>query len=221
MNPPQNHPVSGHLQWVPTGRRAVIRMDCGISDNNAGNVQGLRTLVLNANMQPLSWAPLSVWNWQTAFVAVHQERVIQVKTYDDIEVHSASQSFDVPAVVALKNYHQRKKAGFTRYNLFLRDEFRCQYCGERFAAKDLTFDHVVPRSKGGGSNWHNIVACCSRDNLRKANRTPKQAGMKLLREPFEPNGFQLDSAARRQPLAKSVLHNSWMDFLYWDAELES
>lgn len=184
-------------------------------------VPQLRTLVLNANMQPLSWAPLSVWSWQNAFVAVHQERVIQVKTYDDMIVHSATQSFEVPAVVALKSYHKRKKVGFTRYNLFLRDEFKCQYCGQRFAAKELTFDHVIPRSKGGGSNWSNIVACCGRDNLRKANQTPKQAGMRLLRPPFEPNVHQMDAAARRQPLAKGELHQTWMDFLYWDAELDS
>ncbi|WP_251364818.1 HNH endonuclease [Falsiruegeria litorea] len=180
----------------------------------------LRTLVLNANMQPLSWAPLSVWNWQSAFVAVHQERVIQIKTYEDCIVHSATQSFEVPAVVALRNYHKRKRVGFTRYNLFLRDEFRCQYCGHRFPVKELTFDHVVPRSKGGGSNWSNIVACCSKDNLRKANRTPKQAGMKLLRQPYAPTGYQLDAAARRQPLVNGELHQTWMDYLYWGAELE-
>lgn len=181
----------------------------------------LRTLVLNANMQPLSWAPLSVWSWQNAFVAVHQDRVIQVKTYDDIIIHSASQSYEVPAVVALRNYQSRKRVGFTRYNLFVRDEFRCQYCGDRFPAKDLTFDHVVPKSKGGGSMWSNIVACCNKDNLYKANRTPKQAGMRLMRDPFEPTVYQMDAAARKQPLAKGELHQTWMDFLYWGAELES
>lgn len=180
----------------------------------------LRTLVLNANMQPLSWAPLSVWSWQSAFVAVHQERVIQIKTYEDCIVHSATQSFEVPAVVALRNFHKRKRVGFTRYNLFLRDGFRCQYCGERFPVKELTFDHVVPRSKGGGSNWSNIVACCSKDNLRKANRTPKQAGMKLLRQPYAPTGYQLDAAARKQPMINGELHQTWMDYLYWGAELE-
>ena len=183
-------------------------------------VGSLRTLVLNANMQPLSWAPLSVWNWQNAFVAVHQDRVVQIKCYDDIIVHSATQSFEVPAVVALRNYHKRRTVGFTRYNLFLRDEFRCQYCGKRYQAKDLTFDHVIPRSKGGESSWRNIVASCEADNLRKANRTPKQAGMRLLRPPFEPTAHQLDAAARRQPLAAGGLHQTWMDYLYWGAELE-
>ncbi len=180
----------------------------------------LRTLVLNADMQPLSWAPLSVWSWQDAFVAVHQQRVIQVKTYDDIVIRSATQEYDVPAVVALKQYHQRKRVGFTRYNLFLRDEFTCQYCGNRFPAKDLTFDHVLPRSKGGKSVWTNIVACCRKDNARKGNKTLRQAGMKLRRPPFKPSVHQLDAAARRLPFVRGQLHQTWMDFLYWESELE-
>ena len=90
------------------------------------NLSGLRTLVLNADMQPLSWAPLSVWSWEDAFVAVHQDRVVQVKTYEDVRVHSATDSFEVPAVVALKSYRRRKKVAFTRYHVFLRDEFTCQ-----------------------------------------------------------------------------------------------
>lgn len=184
-------------------------------------VADLRTLVLNADMQPLSWAPLSVWSWQEAFVAVIQERVIQLKTYDDVLVHSATRSFPVPAVVALKSFRRRKKVSFTRYNLFLRDEFRCQYCGQRFHAKDLTFDHVIPRSKGGTAAWSNIVACCGADNLRKGCHTPEHAGMRLLRPPFEPTPYQIDMAARRLPWAKADLHQTWMDFLYWDSELEN
>jgi 5-methylcytosine-specific restriction endonuclease McrA len=180
-----------------------------------------RTLVLNADLQPLSWAPLSVWTWQEAFVAVNQERVIQLRAYDDVVIRSATRSFEVPAVVALKNYRKRKNVAFTRYHVFLRDEFTCQYCGNRFRAKDLTFDHVVPRSKGGRSVWTNIVACCSADNLRKGNLTPKQAGLKLLRQPFEPTAHQLNAAARRLPWSKEDLHQTWTDFLYWDAELET
>ncbi|WP_045389620.1 HNH endonuclease [Falsirhodobacter sp. alg1] len=183
-------------------------------------IGNLRTLVLNADMQPLSWAPLSVWNWQDAFVAVHQDRVIQVKTYDDVTVRSATSEFEIPAVIALKNYRKRRNVAFTRYHVFLRDEFRCQYCGVRLPAKDLTFDHVVPRSKGGRSEWTNIVASCSADNLRKANRTPAQANMRLMREPFRPTGYQLDASARRLPFPVGELHQTWMDFLYWDSELD-
>jgi 5-methylcytosine-specific restriction endonuclease McrA len=184
------------------------------------SVANLRTLVLNADMQPLSWAPLSVWGWQDAFVAVVQDRVIQVKTYDDVRVNSATRSFEVPAVVALKSYRNRKKVAFTRYHLFLRDEFACQYCGQKYNAEELTFDHVVPKSRGGLSVWTNIVASCGSDNLRKGNKTPEQAHMKLRRQPFEPTPYQLDAAARRMPRTKDKLHQSWMDFLYWDSELE-
>jgi 5-methylcytosine-specific restriction endonuclease McrA len=184
------------------------------------SVANLRTLVLNADMQPVSWAPLSIWSWQDALVALLKGRVYPVATYDDIRVHSANKSYEVPSVVALKSYHRRKSIAFTRYHVFLRDEFTCQYCGAKGLAKDLTFDHVTPRSKGGQTTWKNIVTCCQRDNLLKADMTPRQAGMKLRRAPFEPTPFQLDMIARRLPQANSELHKTWNDFLYWDSELE-
>lgn len=184
-------------------------------------VLGLRTLVLNADYQPLSWAPLSAWSWQQALVAVMQDRVVQVKSYDDVLVHSSRETFEVPAVVALKRYRKRKRVSFTRYNVFLRDEFRCQYCGERLPANELTFDHVIPRSRSGHSSWENIVSACGPDNLKKANRTPNEARMKLLRDPFRPTPQQLDHAARQMPLVREKLHNTWLDYLYWGAEIEA
>jgi len=184
-------------------------------------VSGLRTLVLNADFQPLSWAPLSAWSWQQAIVAVMQDRVIQVRAYDDVMVHTSREAFEVPAVVVLKNYRKRKQVPFSRYNVFLRDEFRCQYCGVRFPANRLTFDHVIPRSRSGLSSWENIVSACSADNLRKANRTPKEARMQLLRKPFRPTPQELDRVARKMPLVKNELHKTWLDYLYWSAEIEN
>lgn len=183
-------------------------------------VGNLRTLVLNADMQPLSWAPLSVWNWRDAFVAVIQNRVIQIKTYDDVRVHSVNDTFEVPAVVALKRYRKRKRVAFTRYNVFVRDQFTCQYCGERFTSRELTFDHVVPRSRGGKSSWTNIVACCQKHNLQKGNRSPREAGLRLIRPAFEPSPFELDALARTIAMTENDLHRTWMDYLYWDTELE-
>jgi len=183
-------------------------------------IGNLRTLVLNADMQPLSWAPLSAWSWQQGLVAVLQGRVIQVKAYDDIKAFSASQAFEIPSVVALKKFRRRKTVPFTRFNVFLRDEFRCQYCGRKFPISELTFDHVIPRSRAGGGRWNNIVTACGPDNLRKGCRTPAEAGLKLMRAPFEPTPRQLDNIARRLPMAKDGLHQTWMDFLYWDCELE-
>ncbi|SEN79189.1 5-methylcytosine-specific restriction endonuclease McrA [Paracoccus alcaliphilus] len=185
------------------------------------NLANVRTLVLNADMQPLSWAPLSVWRWEDAIVAVHQDRVIQVKAYDNIRIRSARSSFEVPSVVALKRYRKRKKAAFTRYHLFLRDEFTCQYCGNRFNAKELTFDHIIPRSKGGISSWRNIVACCKPDNLRKGSKTPEQVGLRLRRKPFEPTIQQLDRAAKKMKIIHGEIHQTWLDFLYWGEELEA
>lgn len=197
-----------------------MRPVAGVAGAMTAAVADLRTLVLNADMQPLSWAPLSVWSWRDAFVAVIQNRVIQIKTYEGVRVRSVSESFEVPAVVALKRYRKRKKVAFTRYNLFVRDQFTCQYCGERFATRDLTFDHVIPRSRGGSANWTNIVACCQTHNLQKANRTPREAGMRLIRKPFEPSPFELDALARTSAMTEADLHRTWMDFLYWDSELE-
>lgn len=180
----------------------------------------LKTLVLNADMQPLSWGPLSVWPWQDALVAVMQGRVVEVACYEDVSARSPSNNFRIPSVVALKNFHRRRKSSFTRYHVFLRDMFRCQYCGTQFTARDLTFDHVVPRSKGGATNWNNIVTCCERHNLLKANKSLKECGMTLLRPPYEPTPYQLDVNARKLPHGDN-LHVTWTDYLYWDAELEA
>lgn len=184
-------------------------------------LQNLRTLILNADMQPLSYAPLSVCSWQQAIVSVFQDRVVQIKAYEDIQIRTALRNYEVPSVVALKTYRKRRHVAFTRYNVFLRDEFCCQYCGKRLPARELTFDHIIPRSRGGRSNWLNIVSCCNKDNLRKGSKTPAQAGLKLLRQPFVPTSHQLDAAAMRLPGAADQLHQTWMDFLYWDVELEN
>lgn len=182
------------------------------------HVPDLTTLVLNADMQPLSWGPLSLWHWQDALVAVLQERVSQVATYDH-EVRSVTHTFKVPSVVALKKYHKRKRVSFTRYHVFVRDSFRCQYCGQAYEPKDLTFDHVIPRSKGGLTNWNNVVTACQRDNLLKGDKTLKAAGLHLLRQPYQPTPQQLDACARRLQ-RKDDLHATWLDYLYWDSALE-
>jgi 5-methylcytosine-specific restriction endonuclease McrA len=182
------------------------------------HVANLQTLVLNADMQPLSWGPLSVWSWQDALVAVLQDRVNPVVNYD-VQVRSAHRAFPIPSVVALKRFHKRRKVALTRYHVFLRDRFSCQYCGEAFPAKELTFDHIVPRCRGGITSWSNVVTSCQRDNLLKGSRSLKQSGLRLLCAPTEPTPHQIDHAARRFAL-RDNLHKTWLDFLYWDADLE-
>ena len=105
---------------------------------------------------------------------------------------------------------------FTLFNLFLRDEFCCQYCGVN---GELTFDHVVPRARGGVTSWANVVAACSPCTLRKGSRSLKEAGLSLTKPPRQPVPEQLHNVGRKFP--PNHLHESWVDFLYWDAELEA
>jgi 5-methylcytosine-specific restriction endonuclease McrA len=172
--------------------------------------------VLNADYRPLSYYPLSLWPWQDAIKAAWLERVDIVAEYDDY-VSSPSTKIKIPSVVVLKDYVKpQKRVAFTRFNLFLRDEFTCQYCGSK---GDLTFDHVVPRADGGITSWTNVVAACSPCNLKKGSRSLKQLGMSLRKPPRRPESEQLRNMGRKFP--PNHLHKSWMDFLYWDAELEA
>lgn len=179
----------------------------------------LQTLVLNADYRPLSMNPLSAWHWKGAVAAIILDRVTLVAEYDAI-VRSPSLSMRVPSVVALKSYQSVKgNAAFTRYNIYCRDRWTCQYCNRRFPSEELTFDHVHPRSRGGRSSWENIVAACSPCNFRKANRTPQEAGMALRRQPYVPTRRELATARPRQ--VQSAFHHTWLDFLYWESELEA
>ena len=135
---------------------------------------GWPVLVLNADFRPLSYYPLSLWSWQDAIKAVFLDRVNIVEHYDRA-VRSPSFEIQLPSVVSLKSFVQpTTHPAFTRFNVFLRDRFVCQYCS---ADDDLTFDHIVPRSRGGQTTWENVVAACSPCNLRKGNLTPQQARM--------------------------------------------
>lgn len=173
-------------------------------------------LVLNADFRPLSYYPLSLWPWQEAIKAVFLDRVTILAEYEQV-VRSQRSAIRIPSVVVLKDYVKpQKRVAFTRFNLFLRDEFCCQYCSSK---GDLTFDHVVPRSKGGVTSWENVVAACSPCNLRKGNKSLKQSGLHLRHAPHQPSPEEMQNAGRRFP--PNYLHDSWMDFLYWDAELDA
>jgi len=186
---------------------AFVRQPAGVRDHPA--------LVLNADYRPLSYFPLSLWPWQEAVKAAFLDRVTIVAEYET-EVHSPSLTLRLPSVVVLRDYvRPARYPAFTRFNLFLRDEFSCQYCG---AKGEMTFDHVIPRSRGGRTTWENVVAACGRCNLKKANLTVRQAGMHLHRPPRRPDAADLQNKGRKFP--PNHLHESWMDFLYWDAELE-
>ena len=175
-------------------------------------------LVLNADFRPLSYFPLSVWSWQEAIKAVFLGRVNVVSEYDRT-VRSPRWEMKLPSVISLKKYAPMERSpAFTRFNVFLRDHFMCQYCGTPHPTNDLTFDHVVPRSRGGRTTWQNVVTACSGCNLIKGNRMPRDAGMFPRQQPYRPSSFQLQDIGRAFP--PNYLHESWRDYLYWDTELE-
>jgi 5-methylcytosine-specific restriction endonuclease McrA len=125
----------------------------------------------------------------------------------------------VPKIIRLLFYDRlpRSDVKFNRRNIFARDENRCQYCGKKYSTKELSLDHVIPRSLGGKSIWENVVCACVRCNVKKGGRTPDQAHMTLIRRPVKP---------RRNPLIHVHLghqrYHSWKQFLdnaYWSVEL--
>ena len=121
-------------------------------------------LVLNADFRPLSYYPLSLWCWQDAIKSVFLNRVSIVSTYER-KVRSPSFEMSLPSVIALKSFVKPSThPNFTRFNVFLRDKFSCQYCGDK---NDLTFDHLLPKSKGGLTDCENVVTARTTSNDKK------------------------------------------------------
>ena len=175
-------------------------------------------LVLNADFRPLSYFPLSLWSWQEAVKAVFLRRVHVLSEYDRL-VRSPSRQMRLPSVIVLKQYVPvARRPAFTRFNVFLRDRFACQYCGESLPAERLTFDHVIPRVRGGRTEWMNVVTACEPCNLGKGHRLPRDSAVWPLRAPYEPSTYELQENGRAFP--PNYLHESWRDYLYWDTELE-
>lgn len=210
-----------HKELIDRAAQARARSGDGAAvafaaDDHERHLKNCPALVLNADYTPLSYYPLSLWPWQTAIKAVFLERVDIVATYDR-QVHSPSLDMKIPSVIALRQYVKPSEfPAFTRFNLFLRDKFACQYCG---SLEQLTFDHVVPRRLGGRTTWENVATACAPCNLRKGGRTPAQASMRLAVTPTRPTNWQLQERGRSFP--PNYLHESWRDWLYWDVELDN
>ncbi len=132
------------------------------------------------------------------------------KQTDEEYIRAVSFEIQVPRIVRLTRYDKVPKSvvRFNRKNLFARDDFRCQYCGQAQPTSQLSLDHVVPRSLGGKTTWENIVCSCLGCNSRKGGRTPDQAGMKLLKRPIKPS----NSPAMVLPL-EDPRYSSWRTFV--------
>jgi len=138
-------------------------------------------LVLNQ-----SYEPLTICRAKRAVVLVYQGKAEMLENGLGF-IHTVSDSFELPSVIRLAYMVRRpyRKKKLTRYEIFNRDKYTCQYCGKE--TKNLTLDHVIPRYRGGQHTWENVVSACVPCNRRKAGRNPKESGMKLLRKPDYPS----------------------------------
>ena len=177
------------------------------------------TLVLNAAYQPINRV-----SWRDAFCLVFTGRAEVVETYADRVVRSAREVFPMPSIVRFVrrvSYVFRGGVKFNRKNLYLRDKGRCQYCGKKVSKADFTYDHVVPRKQGGRTVWKNVVIACFQCTQFKADRTPEQAGMRLLTQPVKPRSLPGTTPVIRY---NDNMPPTWRDYLagvsYWHAQLD-
>ena len=167
----------------------------------------VRTLLLSCGRDPVA-----LISWKRALTLFFSGKVEILEEYDK-EVRSVSFVMRVPAVVKLlhKIPWLKRDVKFSRANIYARDEFTCQYCGEEKGSEELNLDHVVPRAQDGKTSWTNIVTSCIPCNLKKGNRTPMQAEMPLLREPIHPKSvpaFVFEFKTRSAP-------EIWRNYCYW------
>lgn len=173
-----------------------------------------RTLLLNATFEPLK-----IISWQRAITLLTQGKVEVIDFYDR-EIRGVTITFKLPSILRLLKLvrikKSRREVRFSRANIYQRDNYTCQYCGSRYPAEDLTFDHVIPIVQGGETTWENIVTACLTCNNKKGGRTPREAGMRLIKTPVKPKWMPvvtLKMGLKNAPL-------SWRDYLYWNIELD-
>ena len=156
----------------------------------------------------------------TSWREVSEYRARNFRQADDDWVRTSSTEIQVPRIIRLTGYDRlpRQTVKFNRRNIFARDNNQCQFCGKKFPTSELSLDHVTPRSQGGQTTWENIVCACVACNVRKGGRTPREAGLALIRKPEKP---------KRSPMLNLKLtqgkYQSWKSFLenaYWSVELK-
>ena len=179
-----------------------------------------------------TWEPMDRISWEDAFVALcggeRGEKKAEVVEYATSVVHSGSpegelREWKVPSVIRFVEamVPHLKGIRFSRENIYARDRGCCQYCGGHVTADDWEYEHVVPRSQGGKTGWTNIVVACTACNQKKANRTPAQAGMRLLSKPMKPDKLTRRRAILQwQPGMPEAWRGYMRDALYWKAELD-
>ena len=177
------------------------------------NSANSRTLLLSQGYEPIK-----VISWQRAITLMFLGKVEVLQEYS-ADIHAATVVIKVPAVVRLLRAFRRhhKPVKFSRVNIYARDNYKCQYCGTKAAIADLTYDHIVPRSQGGSTDWTNIVTCCYLCNRKKGGRTPREARMQLLSTPVQPNWVPAVAIA----VSLKSIPDAWRDYFYWTGTLDA
>ncbi|MBI5181435.1 MAG: HNH endonuclease [Nitrospirae bacterium] len=173
-----------------------------------------RTLLLNTTFEPLR-----IISWQKAITLVCQGKVEILDVYNK-EIRGVSITFKLPSILRLLKFVRIKRGHdlvkFSRANIFGRDNYACQYCGNKFKSEDLTFDHVIPAANGGKKTWENIVTACIDCNNKKGNRTPEEARLQLIKKPLKPKWLPTVTIT----IGIKNTPESWRDYLYWNMELQ-
>ena len=168
----------------------------------------MRVLALSSNYEPLGTI-----TWRRAIDLVFTNKVTTLGEYDE-EVHSPSLTIKIPSVVVYKNNRWRKtnSVRFSRNNVWIRDEGKCQYCNLRVSIKSFTLDHVIPKCSGGKTTWDNVVTCCYSCNQKKGDKTPKQAGMTLQKKVVKPISLPFIQTGEMY-YSDAGLHPTWQFWL--------
>ncbi len=193
-------------------------------------------LLLNKNFYAIQ-----ITSWERAISLLYMERALVVdedyRTYDFENwlelsktiaehpagfIHTPTWRIAIPEVIALKIFEKvpRCEVTFTRRNIYRHYKYRCCYCGQRFPSTELNLEHILPRSRGGRTDWTNVVTSCIPCNLRKGNRLPLEAGMRLRIEPSRPQWPHVTALSLHSPVP---IRRSWQKFIdaaYWDSQLE-
>jgi len=180
-------------------------------------------LVLNTSYMPVNIIP-----WQDAICLWYTDKAEILDSYEDKMLHSWKSAMAMPAVIRLYSFVKPHRnisfyESFTRKNVWLRDESKCQYCGKPVALNSFTFDHVKSKSSGGLTTWTNIVCSCLKCNTKKGNKTLEEAGMKLIKKPIAPviaDNFNDGVIKRIKGMSKVFSQEKWFNYLYWESELQ-
>lgn len=176
------------------------------------------TLVLDP-----SGLPIATMRWEDAVTLYVKDRVTVVDSDPDRILRSPSFEMEMPVVIKLKNdfaRRQRREVPFSRRNVAIRDKSKCQYCARVLKQDEYTYDHVKPVSRGGKSTWKNLVLACVECNMHKANRTPEEAGMRLLTEPMKPSISDERFKFRLSIKKVNPRWKPWISWAYWNVVLD-